>query len=259
MSAASSISSAASVPVMAGGSDQQLFGDFAGDIYSAHVNAMAHHSRCSRAAVDGAADSDREDNSGDSNGSTLGVRSGTSQDRRHDSCDSLGSADSSPFSHRSRSSTPTSLHGDRGQVRPSPNDAERHDSTGQGALRRTSDSAAGASLAHTSVDSESDDSDAEMAALFAAESSQQTALTQRPGRRLGILGMGNADYQPPQHRGDVATQHTRHTKQLQSSHTTSAVSAPRPTGSSSQQHPSPSVVGSSKKKIKKKKRNRKVI
>ena len=230
------------------GANNSLFGDFAADIYRAHVSADDYR-RSTQTAVDSTSAASIN---GDKEGSTPPAGSDT-RERRRDSWDSQTDADSSPRSHWSRSPTSAStLHGRGGTA-----DTRSPNNPGRGSRgRQTSGHAtrAGAS-------SDSDDSDAEMAALFAAEATAGTQRTgaQGPGKTVSILDMANNDYQPSQHARGAATQHTHHMQQRYQNGASQAVSVPRSAASLSQQRSSPSAGGSSKKKIKKKKRNRKVI
>ena len=227
------------------GVNSSLFGDFAADIYRAHVSADDHR-RSTQAAVDGTS---AESTNGNKEGSTPPTGSGN-RERRRDSWDTQTDADSSPRSHWSRS--PTSILSSRGGT----TDTDSPHSAGRRSRGHTSGHASRAGAS-----SESDDSDAEMAALFAAEATADSQRTgaQGPGKTMSILDMANTDYQPSQHAGGVATQHASHTQQRYRNGASPAVSVPRPAASLSQQRSSPSAGGSSKKKIKKKKRNRKVI
>lgn len=231
-----SVSAAASSTAAA---SENLFDGFAADIYRAHVSV--EHRRFARTGADSAArNSDREDSEGEGEGSAP-----------------YPSADS----HRSSSSALPSaagLHSANGKTKTRPTDTDSLSSPGRATRRRTGD---GRGATSVGVDDDSDDSDPEMAALFAAESttaSGPTAATQGQGQTLGLLDMASEDYQPPsQRRGDGVAQHASHAQHRHRAAISPAVSAPRPAAGSSQLRPSP--AGSSTKKIKKKKRNRKVI
>ena len=222
-----------------------LFDNFAADIYKAHVN-INDRSSSARAAAHGTGNgSERPDGGGDDNVRTSYARSNT-----QDTWDTLASADSSPHSHRSRSkalSADPAIYGNR-QVRTRPADAKRR--AGNIRVASTAD-----------ADADSDDSDAEMAALFAAESTgtMRARGTQGPANTLGLLDMAADDFQPSQRHKDVVSQDSDHTQPRHRRALSPAVSVPRPAAGASQQHSSPSTGGSAKKKIKKKKRNRKVI
>lgn len=225
---------------------ENLFDGFAADIYRAHVSV--EHRRFARTGVDSAArDNDLEDSESEGSGRAPYTRSDT-----RPSWDSP-SADLPPHSRRSSSSAlpvTAGLHGAsrKTKTRPADTDGPNISSNPARATRRPT------------MGSDSDDSDPEMAALFAAEStaaSHPVAASQGPGKTLGLLDMAAEDYQPSQRRGDGATQYGSHTQHRHREVISPAVSAPRPAGGSLYQPSSP--AGSSNKKIKKKKRNRKVI
>ncbi len=228
-----------------------LFDSFAADIYKAHVNVEGR-CRSARAAAHGTGDgSEHPDAGGDDKARTPYAHNDT-QDRSCGSWDTLSSADSPPHSHRSRS---TALAADSATY------CDRRMRTRPTETNRRADESAARAASTAGADSGSDDSDAEMAALFAAESTgtMQARGTQGPASTLGLLDMAADDYQPSQRRGNDFSQHSDRTQQCYRGDLSPAVLVPRPAAGATQQHSSPSIGGSSKKKIKKKKRNRKVI